>query len=71
MTPAPTRVEWCVCYRRTDWLPTTCDRRKVFTRLADAEAFVRKLYAGGRPDLSPPTGVRIERRQVTAWEAHR
>lgn len=71
MTSTPSRLEWCVCYRRAAWLPTTCDRRKVFTRRADAEAFIHKLHGNGRPDLSPLTEVRIERRRVTAWEAAR
>ena len=65
------KTEYAVCWRRLDWLPTTSDRRKVFARRAGAEAFVRKLYATGRPDLSPPAHVRIERRQVTEWEAFR
>lgn len=65
------KTEYAVCWRRLNWLPTTSDRRKVFTRRANAEDFVRKLYANGRPDLSPPAHVRIERRHVTDWEPWR
>lgn len=62
------RFEYCVRWRRLDWLPSTCDRRRIFATLNAAQAFSGKLYSNGRPDLSPPARVRIERRYVSDWE---
>lgn len=58
-------VEWCVWIERTS---STSGHGRIFQSRPPAEAFMRRLLSGGRPDLAPLRYVALERRDVGQWE---
>jgi hypothetical protein len=63
-------AEYRVRYKRSAWQPGS-DRVRKFRTHQAAAAFVAKLHAGGRPDLSPLEFVHVERRRVSRWRKER
>lgn len=60
--------EYRVIWRRRDWSRGTQTKSRTFARQGDADRHYGKLSAGNRPDLSPLSVLRYERRPVGAWE---
>lgn len=58
------RVQWF----RQGWSPTTKPKGRVFTSYAQAREFIDHLQAGGRPDLSPLSFIRLDARPFQRWQ---
>ncbi len=60
------KYEYRVVYRRDDWRDASTNGIKIFENEHRALAYV-ELLKSGRPDLSPLTFIRLERRVVGPW----
>jgi hypothetical protein len=58
---------WRVTWHRSAW--SGYAKSRTFERQHDVEAFLAKLMAGDRPELSPLDRLELHRRPVGQWEA--
>jgi hypothetical protein len=61
-----TRYAWRITWHRTSW--SGYAKSRIFERRTDADAFLTRLTADNRPDLSPLDRLEFHRRPVGGWE---